>query len=490
MNNPILRAVGYRRVSMREQVDGHSLAAQETNIRQYAESQGWDLTRIYTDAGLSAKKDSNRPALNELLRDAKAGKFDVVVVDKLDRFYRHLRGLLSSLDMLNESRVSFVSVQERLDFTSVWGKLTLTVLGTLAEVYIDNLRQETRKGKLQRARDGLWNGNLPFGYCRGVCSKCQEISGAGYCPRFGDSDIGDGKHLVLHPMESKIIRQMYEWYAEGDTSDAKIAVKLGEMELENGVKPRSRGTPGRSMPGPIQKDLVRGVLNNLFYTGVIPYYGPKPDGGQVDRHPQHIFPGQHPAIISTELYEKVQEVRRALGKTPHNRKATASPRDYLLTGILRCGYCGRNMRGSSAKGSHYYYRDSTNIEKIGDCPQHSVRAEIIDEQFLAWLRETLKDQSELERMEAQQNMLEQAENRYGRAQELYLGGQLLKPAFEAEAIRYELAKKTLQENDQGAMITQVKEIQRKLAGWDNFTRLNRKRLFLLRQKQSISGTAF
>ena len=75
--------------------------------------------------------------------------------------------LLVALDQLNAWNVSFASVQERLDFTTPWGKLTLTVLGMLAEIYIDNLRQETRKGKHQRARKGLWNGTIPLGYCRG-----------------------------------------------------------------------------------------------------------------------------------------------------------------------------------------------------------------------------------------------------------------------------------------------------------------------------------
>ncbi len=141
MRNTTLRAAGYRRVSMREQVDGHSLAAQETNIRQHVQSQGWELVELYTDAGISAKKDSNRPALNQLLQDAQAGKFDVIIVDKLDRFYRHLRGLLMALDQINGYGVSFVSVQERLDFTTVWGKLTLAILGTLAEIYLQNVRR-------------------------------------------------------------------------------------------------------------------------------------------------------------------------------------------------------------------------------------------------------------------------------------------------------------------------------------------------------------
>lgn len=67
-----LKAVGYRRGSMREQIDGHSLDAQEKNIRDYAASQGWDQIEIYTDAGISAKKDSHRPDLERLMRDAEA----------------------------------------------------------------------------------------------------------------------------------------------------------------------------------------------------------------------------------------------------------------------------------------------------------------------------------------------------------------------------------------------------------------------------------
>ena len=135
------RAVGYRRVSMREQVDGFSLDAQETHIQTYAESQGWQLIQVYTDAGISAKKGSRRPALEQMLKEAREGNFDVVVVDKIDRFYRHLGSLLTALDQLNNAGVAFASVQEKLDFTTPWGKLMLTVLGMLAEIYIDNVRR-------------------------------------------------------------------------------------------------------------------------------------------------------------------------------------------------------------------------------------------------------------------------------------------------------------------------------------------------------------
>lgn len=101
-----LRAVGYRRVSSKEQTDGHSLDAQEVHIRNYAQSQNWNVIHFYCDAGISAKKDSRRPALEQLMADAEVGKFDVVIVDKVDRFYRHLGGLLKALDELNSHGVA------------------------------------------------------------------------------------------------------------------------------------------------------------------------------------------------------------------------------------------------------------------------------------------------------------------------------------------------------------------------------------------------
>ena len=216
MEQPLrLRAVGYRRVSSKEQTDGHSLDAQEVHIRNYAQTQNWDVVHIYCDAGISAKKDSRRPALEQLMTDASQGKFDVVIVDKIDRFYRHLGGLLVALDELNGHGVAFASVQEHLDFTSPWGKLMLTVLGMLAEIYIDNLRQETKKGKLQRAREGMWNGSIPFGYCNGLCSSCTDLNGPGYCPEVGNSNKGDGKGMIPHPIESQAVKMAFRVICNG-----------------------------------------------------------------------------------------------------------------------------------------------------------------------------------------------------------------------------------------------------------------------------------
>lgn len=434
MNASPLRAVGYRRVSMREQVDGHSLAAQENNIRAYADGQGWTLVKLYTDAGFSAKKDSHRPALEELMQGAKAGEFDVVIVDKIDRFYRYLNGLLTALDRLNHWNVSFVSVHEKLDFTTPWGKLMLTVLGMLAEIYIDNLRRETTKGKLQRAREGYWNGNPPFGYCRGLCSTCKNPNGEGYCPEFGKPDKSKDKILIPHPIESHVVKRVFKWYLSGDYSDTKIAEKLNSSHhtLPDGtlLPLRHRGTPGRSEPGKFSASYVRGILGRVFYTGKVPYYSVDSNGRSRKRKAPQLFEGKHPAIIEEAQFYKVQDKRQTLAPFPRHRMGTPA-RVYPLTGVLHCGYCGGRFRGSTFRGTSYY-RDANQTEHVIDCNQPLLKAYPTEAQLVEFLHSLLSSDELADKLLSVDRLLQDAKERLERAKILYLAGDIDKGTYDAE----------------------------------------------------------
>ena len=161
---------------------------------------------MYTDAGLSAKKDSERPELQRLFDDAAAGKFDVIVVDKIDRFFRHLGGLLVALDQLNAWSVSFASVQERLDFTTPWGKITLTVLGMLAEIYDEVIHFRTR---------GVINYTTPKPITKDTVQELlQKVFYTGQVPNYGDGRKHRGnnppeifqKRLIRLGLESVFLR--------------------------------------------------------------------------------------------------------------------------------------------------------------------------------------------------------------------------------------------------------------------------------------------
>lgn len=213
MTHHTIFVAAYVRVSTEEQAEGHSIAAQLEAIRRYSADQGWEIYREYNDAGYSAAGD-DRPAFRRMLADARAGRFQVLVVHKLDRLYRNLKGLLGTLEQLRDWDVAFVSLTERMDFSTPIGKVALANIGALGEFFLDNLRQETIKGKQQRARAGYWNGDLPYGYCKGLCRNCEHVNGRD-CPDYGGPDKSDGRVLVPHPVDSRGLELAFKLHATG-----------------------------------------------------------------------------------------------------------------------------------------------------------------------------------------------------------------------------------------------------------------------------------
>jgi len=141
-----MRAAIYARVS----TDMQTTQNQLLELRDYCERRGWAVTKEYVDDGYTGSAAS-RPALDDLLRDAKRGRFDLLVVWKLDRISRSLRNLLLLLDDLQHSGVSFASITEGIDLTTPGGRFMAHLLGALSEYEKQIIVQRVRLG-LQRAR--------------------------------------------------------------------------------------------------------------------------------------------------------------------------------------------------------------------------------------------------------------------------------------------------------------------------------------------------
>ena len=443
-----MQAVGYIRVSTDEQAnEGHSLDAQQDAIAAFCQAREWTLDEVFVDSGLSGASTS-RPALQSLLARASQSRFDVVVVHAIDRFYRDLQGLLSAFKYLQEQGVSFISITENLDFTSPWGKLTLAVLGTLAEIYLDKLSAETSKGKHARARKGLPNGMPPLGYCRGNCAACTDPNGEGYCPRYGGSSLsqaGPADPWVAHPIEQAAVKLAFTWYATGQYSNGDIARMLNEhRHTEEGgqaqaVRFRTKGRRGRSEPGRFSKDSIRDLLQNFHYTGQTPYYGPTTSRKR-KRDPVALYPGQHPALVDQETFDRCQEVRTLMSCHPRTAVDHMSNL-YLLSGLLRCERCGRLMRAQTGSG-HRYYQDKTRIQHTGQCDQRMVRARDVETQVAQylmsfhlppnWREEALTRLCSPEHMEAMERSEQEIESRLARLVDLYLAGDLEREQYERQ----------------------------------------------------------
>ena len=136
-----IRAGLYARVSTEEQLEGYSIDAQVRAFRLLCESKQWTIHGEYVEEGKSARTEniSKRPVFKQAMSDGLDGLYDVLVVHKVDRFSRKLRITLEYFDKLAKAEVGFVSIVEQMDFSTPWGKFTLSMLGGLAELYADHL---------------------------------------------------------------------------------------------------------------------------------------------------------------------------------------------------------------------------------------------------------------------------------------------------------------------------------------------------------------
>lgn len=143
-----LRAAVYSRVSTVGH--GQDPAMQTRELTDYCQRRGWEVFDLYVDNGVSGKKDS-RPALNRLMRDAHARRFDVICCWRFDRFSRSVSHLCRALETFNSLDIQFVSLCEQVDTNTPTGKLVFTILGAVAEGERNLIAERVRSG-LRNAR--------------------------------------------------------------------------------------------------------------------------------------------------------------------------------------------------------------------------------------------------------------------------------------------------------------------------------------------------
>ncbi len=348
-----MRAVLYARVSSEEQVEGYSIDAQRHAFTTFCSGKGWVPHREYIEEGKSARTENiaKRAVFKEAMADGLDKQYDVLVVHKVDRFSRKLSVTLDYVDRLGRADVGFVSIIEQMDFSTPWGKFTLSMLGGLAELYSDNLSAETKKGWHERRRQGLYCGRLPFGSAKGE----DGIP----IPDETETPIAlDGQEGVVRNYEG--LQLSFELASQGE-SDRGIAISL------NAAGYRTTGTHG---PRPFSSDSLKKMLRNRFYIGYIP----DGQGGWLK--------AKHEPFIDSSLFEDVQRLRTRRSRTPRTIRADA--RTYSLSGIARCGECGSTLRSFRGRGR---VRLACNGRlKAGDCGQASTFLEFYEQQLADYLR--------------------------------------------------------------------------------------------------------
>ena len=200
------RACVYTRVSTAEQaMEGYSIEEQERKCKAAIESVGWRYVGTYSDPGVSGRT-MDRKGLQEMFSAIKEGKIDAIVIFKLDRLSRKQRDTMAIIeDVIIKNEIDLVSLNERLDTSTSWGRAMIGILSSFNQMESENIQMRTEMGrKAKFEKGGYAGGKPPLGY-----------------------NVVNGE-LVINEAEAEIVRKIFELRKTGMTLMA-IADKLNEM---------------------------------------------------------------------------------------------------------------------------------------------------------------------------------------------------------------------------------------------------------------------
>ncbi|MED1743199.1 recombinase family protein [Brevibacillus borstelensis] len=356
----------YARVSTEEQAEeGYSIQAQLDTLRQYAKQNRYIVSKEYKDEGISGKSIQNRPQLQQLLRDAKQGLFQEVIVWKINRISRNQLDLLTIVDELQKHGVSFRSYTENFETETPMGRFALQMMGSVAELERNTIVDNVKMGMKQRARQGKWNGGKVLGY------ESVEVEDSTFRKR-------KETRLVIVEAEAALVRMIFEKYASGKGIKA-IANELNHL----GYKTK--------WGKPFSVVAVKDILNNPLYVGKIRFN--KQENWTVKRRKGTnaspiLADGEHEPIITEELWNTVQ----ALYKSKSEKPAQVFHGCFPFTGVMRCPMCGHGMvaqratrknKNGEIKYTLYYQCGQFANKGSAVCRANSVRADYAEEEILA-----------------------------------------------------------------------------------------------------------
>jgi site-specific DNA recombinase len=299
--------------------DFNSLEAQREAGEAYIRSQsheGWKLLPDRFDDGGFSGGNMNRPGLEQLMNLVRAGKLDIIVIYKIDRLTRSLTDFARLAEVLDKHGVSFVSVTQQFNTTTSMGRLMLNVLLSFAQFEREITGERIRDKIAASKKKGMWMGGpTPMGY------EVKE------------------RTLVIHEADAGIIRRIFDWYLEaGD-----VPALLDRLAAENVTTTKRTSSKGKFSGGkPFTRGHLYKLLSNPIYIGRIP-------------HKAVSHPGQHPAIIDRDLWERVQAQLAANTQGSRTRRRRAKSETALLADLL-CSEAGNRMIVTHATRGARRYR--------------------------------------------------------------------------------------------------------------------------------------
>ncbi len=361
-----LKIAAYLRVSTEEQaqlVEG-SLDSQKYRISEFvkarcAEKKDWGkIVDFYIDDGYSAK-DTKRPAYQRMMADIRKGKVNLILVADLSRLSRNILDFSNLLDFLDKWKSKFLSMKEQFDTSTPAGKMMVFNMINLAQFEREQTSERVALNAHARAMRGLLNGGRAImGYKR---------------------DPEKPGTLMVNEEEADIVKTIFKTFLEaGDR--AKTCKQLHEMQ----IFPKGDAVSGYGRKSAKWNVNTLGrLLNQTAYIGY-----KEVNRGNKDVDSNGLKPWQRyqvvkaswPAIISEDLFYRVQKVLAEQGAISIERRVGSEKRSFLLSGVLSCGACGSPLMGHTSHGErskHRYYVHSV-FNRDHGCEVQRYRADELE----------------------------------------------------------------------------------------------------------------
>jgi site-specific DNA recombinase len=320
------RVALYMRVSSEEQREKATIETQDGFLKEYCKLYGHEIAAVYKDEAISGTVPmGERPEGRRLLADAATGKFDTVLVYRLDRIGRKLLVVVDAHDRLEGAGVSLKSATEPIDTSTPAGRMYFQLLASFGEYEKETINERTRDGKNRAYRNGVQPGVIPYGY-----------------------DLAADGYFVVVEEEAAIVRDIIRNIAGGAT----LFAEAKRLNLQGIPSPGKKYRGRERQHGTTWTPMAIGrIAGRRAYAGTHVIHS---STGEIAR--------EVPAIIPGELQETVIERLKDNKRYSGGRRV----RKYLLRGLIRCAKCGWRYSGVARKRDGRYHFKYT-------CPHSSSR---------------------------------------------------------------------------------------------------------------------
>ena len=344
----------YTRVSTTDQArEGHSLEEQEKRLRAMCEANNYKVYKVYTDAGISGKSTENRPAYQQMMKDMKKGKFNLIMAFKMDRISRSIVDFETFFNEIKKYNCGIEFLCEKIDTNGAAGMMFARILGIFAQFERELIKERTLVGVESAVNKGHFGGKPPLGYKTKLDDEGKKL-----------------KEWIINEDEAKIVREIFELCASGKTYfQISNILKEKYPKVISSIRKDKETNEEKITYRSWTDSSISCILNNKCYMGTYEYRKSLNNKETIE------IEDVVPKIVSEDLFNDCQDMIFRNGRNYYRSKR------YLFIQRLVCPKCGRIMACNGTrkpnKTEYLYY-------KCKDCGTY-IREELIEKALMSEL---------------------------------------------------------------------------------------------------------